>query len=193
MNILVSGRSINSAPLSRKTKIHEKNRNWSLAHNIFLFTVWRCEEWRGWRKMALTHLYNAVLGSGRDDVVVVGAPSDIENWSFVTANQRVISWNPTDLKRAISTRLESSMSEVAQPYLVVGKDDESSAAGWLNDDGEELWIHRTKCGIPTALGHSDVVIALLALQRLPEYVTELGASHNPKWHRSSAYVLMMIL
>lgn len=60
------------------------------------------------------------------------------------------------------------------------QNDESTATRRLDDDGQELWIHSAEGGVPTALGDADVVVALLALQRLSVDVTKFGASHNPK-------------
>lgn len=47
---------------------------------------------------ALTHLHDAILGARRDYVVVVWAPGDIEDGSFVSANKRMISWDSTYLE-----------------------------------------------------------------------------------------------
>lgn len=102
----------------------------------------------------------------------------------------MISWDSTDLKNSIKVQCQRSV-EGAISHLVVGKDNEGTAAGRLDNDRQEFWIYSTKSWIPTALGHSNIVIALFAFQRLSEYVTEFGASHNPKWHVPLPILLCM--
>lgn len=72
------------------------------------------------------------------------------------------------------------MPRWGRPYLVMWQNDESTATRRLDDDGQELGIYSAEGGVPTALGDADVVVALLALQRLSVDVTKFGASHNPK-------------
>lgn len=45
-----------------------------------------------------THLHDAVLWSTCDNIVIVWTPGDIENGAFMASNERVISWDSTDLE-----------------------------------------------------------------------------------------------
>lgn len=76
-------------------------------------------------------------------------------------------------------------------YLVVGKNDKRTAPRRLHDDGEELGVDGTECGVPTALGHADIVVTLLPLQCLSVNVTKFWASHNPKWHFNTGFVCVL--
>lgn len=67
-----------------------------------------------------------------------------------------------------------------QSYLIVRKDDEGTATGRLDDDGEELGVDRAERGVPGRLGHPDVVVALFPLERGAVHVAELAGAHTER-------------
>lgn len=68
------------------------------------------------------------------------------------------------------------------PYLVVREDDEGATTRRLHNDRQKLGVHRTEGRVPGTLRHSDVVIALLPLERLPVHMAEFGAAYHAKRH-----------
>ena len=69
-----------------------------------------------------------------------------------------------------------------QTNLVEGKDEESSAARRFRDDGDVLWIDGAERRIPGTLRDADVVVTLVALERLSEHVTELALPDDAEGH-----------
>lgn len=69
--------------------------------------------------------------------------------------------------------MNCAINRRVRSYLVVWQDDECPAARRLDDNGEKFGIDGAECGVPTALRHANVVVALLALHRLPVHMTEL--------------------
>lgn len=67
-------------------------------------------------------------------------------------------------------------------YLIVWKYDERSTASALDDDREELGVDSTERRIPRALAHSDIIVALLPLERLPVHMPELGTANDSERH-----------
>lgn len=72
--------------------------------------------------------------------------------------------------------------QVKMAYLVVGQDNESTATGWFNNDGQEFRIDGTECWVPAALWHANIVIALFTFQGLTIDVTKLWTSYNSERH-----------
>lgn len=62
------------------------------------------------------------------------------------------------------------------------QDDEGTATRRLHDDGEKLGIHGAERRVPRRLGHPDIVVALLALQRSSVHVAELAGAHHAERH-----------
>lgn len=120
-----------------------------------------------------THLHDAVLRARSDNVVIVRTPGDVEDGAFVAADKRMISWDATDLETRHENVYTHGVRRVLASNLVVGQHDEGTAASRLHNDGEKFGIDGAECGVPTALGHSNIVVALLPLHRLSINMTEL--------------------
>ena len=85
----------------------------------------------------------AILRGRGDDVVIVRAPGDVEHGTFVTTHEGNIGVDPADFLQR--------------------ENQKGSASTGLNDDGQELGVDGAEGRVPGGLGHSDVVVALLAL------------------------------
>jgi hypothetical protein len=69
--------------------------------------------------MYQTHLYNTIFGTGSNHIVVVWTPSDVQNGSFMPANQRMIGGDASGLQQT-KTKASISISQAnATPNLVL--------------------------------------------------------------------------
>lgn len=67
-------------------------------------------------------------------------------------------------------------------YLVVWKNDKSTAARWFNNNGQEFWVNRTKCWIPATLRYPNIIITLFTFQCRTVNMSKFWAPHYPKGH-----------
>lgn len=67
-------------------------------------------------------------------------------------------------------------------HLVKREDQEGPAPAGLYDDGDKLGVDGAERAVPCDPRHSDVVVALVILQRLAEDMTEFARSHNSPEH-----------
>lgn len=62
------------------------------------------------------------------------------------------------------------------------QDQKGSTSAGLNDDSQELWINGAEGTVPRHLGDTDVVVALLSLDRLAEDMAKLTLPHDATTH-----------
>lgn len=62
------------------------------------------------------------------------------------------------------------------------QDQEGPASARFHDDRQELWVDGAEGAVPRHLGHPDVIVRLLGLDRLAEDVAELALPHDAATH-----------
>lgn len=62
---------------------------------------------------------------------------------------------------------------IIEAYLIMWQYDEGASSCRLNDNRQELGVHRTERRVPRTLRHSDVIITLLPFHGLPVNMPEL--------------------
>lgn len=62
------------------------------------------------------------------------------------------------------------------------QDQEGPASAGFHDDRQELWVDSAEGAVPRHLGHPDVIVRLLGLDRLAEDVAELALPHDAATH-----------
>lgn len=62
------------------------------------------------------------------------------------------------------------------------QDQEGPASTGFHDDRQELGVDGAEGAVPRHLGHTDVIVRLLGLDRLAEDVAELALPHDAATH-----------
>lgn len=64
-----------------------------------------------------------------------------------------------------------------------GQDQERSSSAGFNNDSQELGVDGAEGAVPRHLGDTDVIVALLGLDRLAKNVAKLTLPHDAATHR----------
>lgn len=84
-------------------------------------------------------------------------------------------------------KLDEKGEKWESTHLVVRQDDKGTATRRLYDNGEKFGIHGAERRVPRRFGDSNIIVALLALQRRSVHVAKLAGTHHAERHVCCTY------
>ena len=120
------------------------------------------------------HLDGAVLAAAGNDVVIEGAPLDVQDRCSVSNDP-------------------ATPVEVHPPDLLHGNHQEAAPAAHLHHHRHKLGVDSTEAAVVCVLGDADIIVAFLLLGRNTIHVTKLGTSHSPSTSKNIYFVSKEVL
>lgn len=73
---------------------------------------------------------------------------------------------------------EKGVKRSRKAYRSEREDNEGTTTGSFDDNGHKLWVDGTEIRVPAVLADANVVVAVLALQRLPKDVSKFTVTDD---------------